>query len=234
MFCDNFATILILPTALKRPYCMVKNAVAAQARPGTDNNDWSPIKGGTTRATCWQWFQAINPAQPSTHLIELADLTLLVYECYLTPLKKQAQKRSRDGAQDKTMETCLSQSAFEGATSSLAHLYTECGLDKLVVSKYFWTILKVYKLGSRRTSAKENKLGISTVEGKKHLPFAGYLNLALELTKIPKLEHIYARVFLILEWNLVSRTEFVVDAKIDIVSFTKYVLLFDMGITTTD
>ena len=32
MFCGNFAIILILPTALGRPYCMVENAVPKIAR----------------------------------------------------------------------------------------------------------------------------------------------------------------------------------------------------------
>ena len=34
-------------------------------------------------------------------------------------------------------------------------------------------------------------------------------------------EHIPAPTFFVLNWNLVSRAEFVVDAKINIVSFTE-------------
>ena len=39
MFHDNFAIILILPTATDRPYCMVENAVGAAGRILFDN-DW--------------------------------------------------------------------------------------------------------------------------------------------------------------------------------------------------
>ena len=39
---------------------------------------------------------------------------------------------------------------------------------------------------------------------------------------------------MVLEWNLISRAEYVVDAKIDLVSFTEDALIFDMGITKTD
>ena len=59
----------------------------------------------------------------------------------------------------------LSTSAFDGATSSLTHLYDECGLNKHEVSKDLWAKLKVYKAGSRRTSAREKELGLSTMEG---------------------------------------------------------------------
>jgi hypothetical protein len=38
----------------------------------------------------------------------------------------------------------------------------------------------------------------------------------------------------VLEWNLISRAEFLVDANINIVSFTKDALIFAMGITKTD
>ena len=72
------------------------------------------------------------------------------------------------------------------------------------------------------------------VEGKKYLPFAAYRLLARILFESEKPEHIHARTFLVLDWNLISRAEYVVDAKIDIVSFTKDALLFDMGVTKTD
>ena len=93
----------------------------------------------------------------------------------------------------------------------------------------------MYKQGSRRTAAREKKkLGLSTVEGKKHLPFAAYRLLAKILFESEKLEHVYAHTFIVLKWNLISRAEYVVDANIDLVSFTKDALLFNMSVTNTD
>ena len=46
----------------------------------------------------------------------------------------------------------LSSSAFDGVTSLLTHLYTECRLDKHKVSKDLWAKLKVYKEGIRRAA----------------------------------------------------------------------------------
>ena len=154
---------------------------------------------------------------------------------YFNEFKKSVQKRSNGGAEAETVNIRLSQSAFDGATSALTHLYTECGLDKHVVSKELWRSLAIYKQGSRRTSAKEKKeLGLSTVEGKKHMPVAGFKKMAKVLYESPNPEHIPAHSFFVLDWNLVARAEFLVDAKIDLVSFTKDALLFDMGITKTD
>ena len=123
-------------------------------------------------------------------------------------------KRSRSGADDAAVLIRLSPSAFEGATSALTHLYTECGLDKHVVSKELWRSLAIYKQGSRRTSAKEKKeLGLSTVEGKKHMPVAAFKKMARHLYESPNPEHIPAHSFFVFDRNLVSRAEFVVDTK---------------------
>ena len=66
------------------------------------------------------------------------------------------------------------------------------------------------------------------------MSFAAHRLLARILFKSEKPEHIHAHTFLVLDWNLISRAEYVVDAKIDLVSFTKDALLFDMGVTKTD
>ena len=126
------------------------------------------------RTTCRLWLRRVDADQPATYPIELGDLTFQIYSRYLNTFKKAAQKRSRGGVEDETVEIRLSQSAFDGATSSLTYLYTECGLDKHKVSQKFWAKLAVYKQGSRRTSAKEKKnLGISTVEEKKTFAVRG-------------------------------------------------------------
>ena len=46
--------------------------------------------------------------------------------------------------------------------------------------------------------------------------------------------YVAAHTFLVLEWNLISRAEYLVDANIDLVSFTEDALLFNMGVTKTD
>ena len=90
------------------------------------------------RATCRQWLSGIEPSRPETHPIRLTDLDIQVYGRYLNAFKKRVDRRSNDGAHAKSVMIRLSQSAFESTTSALAHLYTECGLDKHIVSKDLW------------------------------------------------------------------------------------------------
>ena len=187
------------------------------------------------RATCRQWLGGIEPSRPETHPIRLTDLDIQVYGRYFNAFKKRVDRRSNGGAQAESVLIRLSQSAFESAAAALAHLYTECGLDKHVVSKNLWQSIANYKQGSRRTSAREKKtLGLSTVEGKKHMPMGAFKKLAKVLYESPNGEHIPAHTFLIFDWNLVSRAEFVVGANIDLVSFSEDALLFHMGVTKTD
>ena len=83
--------------------------------------------------------------------------------------------------------------------------------------------------------------GLSTVEGTTHLPFMAYRLLAKLLFRErqpgarvrPHLPH-PSSSFLVLDWNLVSRSEYVVNSKIDLISVENDSLLFDMGPTKTD
>lgn len=47
-------------------------------------------------------------------------------------------------------------------------------------------------------------------------------------------EHLYAHTFLVLHWNIVSRIEYVVYTKTNLVLFKNDSLLFDMGPMKTD
>jgi hypothetical protein len=190
----------------------------------------------TLRAVCRRWLKAITPSDPETHPVELADLTFTIFARYLATFKKRVQnKRMREEGEAATILIRLGSSAFDRACSSLSHLYLECRLDKEAVSKDLWAQLSTYKKGSRRAGAKERKkLGLTTVEGKKHLPFMGYRLLAKLLFESDHPEHVYAHTFLIIDWNLMSRSETVIDSKIDLVAFEKDALLFDMGVTKTD
>ena len=76
--------------------------------------------------------------------------------------------------------------------------------------------------------------GLSTVEGTKHLPFMAYRLLAKLFFKSDNQEHVYPHTFLVLDWNIVSRSEYVVDSKTDLVSVKNDSLLFDMGPTKTN
>ena len=72
------------------------------------------------------------------------------------------------------------------------------------------------------------------MEGKKPLPFKAFKKLAQVLFKGDKPKHVAAHAFLLLEWNLISCAEYVVDSNIDSVWCSNDAMLFDIGKTKTD
>ena len=72
------------------------------------------------------------------------------------------------------------------------------------------------------------------MEGKKALPFEAYKYLAKILFESSEPEHVAAHTFLLVEWNLISRAKFVVDAKIDTIWCKGDAMLFEIGVTKTD
>jgi hypothetical protein len=131
----------------------------------------------------------------------------------------------------------LSPSSYDAACSALSHLFTESGISKEEneSTKELWTKLGAYKKGTRRLGVKEkDKMGLSTDEGKKPLSFTAYKYLAKVLFESSKAEHVAAHTFLIIEWNLISRAEFVVNSKIDSIRCHGDAILFCMGKTKTD
>ncbi len=72
------------------------------------------------------------------------------------------------------------------------------------------------------------------MEGKSPLPFLAYKYLGKILFESKSPKHVAMHTFLLLEWNLISRAEYLVDAKIDAVTVKEDAMLFDIGVTKTD
>ena len=66
------------------------------------------------------------------------------------------------------------------------------------------------------------------------LPFKAYRHLASLLFDSEDPEMVAAHTFLVLEWNLVSRAEYVIGSKIDHVIFKDDAMIFEMGPTKCD
>ena len=69
------------------------------------------------------------------------------------------------------------------------------------------------------------------IQGKRPLSFAAYKFLAQVLFESNKPEHVAAHTFLILQWNLIARAEYVVEAKIDFIWSQQDSIMFDIGMT---
>ena len=77
--------------------------------------------------------------------------------------------------------------------------------------------LSIYLKGTCRTGARERQEhGFCVTEGKDPMKFKAYVELAKILCKSDNRDHIAAHLFLLLDWNMVSRAEGVVSQQIDL------------------
>ena len=80
------------------------------------------------------------------------------------------KRGSNEAFGDDELEIRLKPSSFDGACSSLSHLFQELGIDKDMneVTKELWSKIVAYKKGTRHISAREHHaLGPLALEGKK-------------------------------------------------------------------
>ena len=90
--------------------------------------------------------------------------------------------------------------------------------------------LKMLLAGKRRAGLKEKEgLGLSITEGKRPLSQEAYELLAKTLFFSEKKEHIFAHVFLVLDWTLMKRAENCVNCKINHISFRNDCLVFEFA-----
>lgn len=181
------------------------------------------------RNTCREALHSIVVGDNTTCPIKLEEMSFATIAQYLSTFQKKAK-----GTESMLR---LSTSSYDGARSALAHLYTESGVEQNVnaTTKHMWINFTSYKKGVTRIGVKEKMaLGISTEEGKRPLPFEAYKLLAQILFESESQEHIAAHLFLLLEWNLMSRAEMVVGASIDVVRCNSDAIQFDIGKTKTD
>lgn len=77
-------------------------------------------------------------------------------------------------------------------------------------------------------------IGLSNSKRRLPLPFEAFNLLAQILFESEKQEHIAAHLFLLLEWNLISRAEMVVSALIDVICYNSDTIHFDIEKSKTN
>ena len=90
--------------------------------------------------------------------------------------------------------------------------------------------LKMLLSGKRRADLKEKEgLGLSITEGKRPLSQEAFELLAKTLFYREKKEHIFAHVFLVLDWTLMKQAENCVNCKINHISSQNICLVFEFA-----
>jgi len=185
---------------------------------------------------------------PSTHPIILKNLTFQIITTYFFTFKRRYTKKIVRG--EELVQACTAPqhnpgevitirhggSSFDRLSSALTYLFNECHVPKDVNEqvKKMWGLMPKYKKGSYRIGAEEKeKLGIRAT-GKDPLPFDAYVFLAEILCKDENPEYIAAHLFLLLDWNLISRADMIVNANIELVRAWSDCLMFEIGRSKTD
>jgi hypothetical protein len=165
----------------------------------------------------------LNAKNPSTHPIILTNLTFDVVSYYFFSQNKVTE----DTAEGEYVTIRVGPATYDGMTSGLTFLFQECKVAKDVNEKVreMWSELPRYKKGCHRKSAEEKrKLGIRNT-GKDPLPLQAYIFLAELLCKSDDAEHIAAHLFLLLDWNLISRADMIVHSNIELIGIVTKCLL---------
>jgi hypothetical protein len=194
-------------------------------------------------------LEVIDGDDASTHPLHLADLTFRTVAHFLTTFSKKFTRVTVAGEEtvvsalavngpvEEAIHVRLHKSSYDGVTSSLANLFKECKVRRDINNnvKDLWETIAVYKRGSTRVGARQRRdLGIRFTEGKDPMPFACYELLCSILHKSKTSEHVAAHLFLILDWNMLSRADAIVEANIELVGMSSDALRFDVGPTKTD
>ena len=131
----------------------------------------------------------------------MENLTFHIFSRYMSDRKRRRGK----GASN-----ILSSSMYELMRSGLNHLYRSSGTK---MDEEFSSNLKIFMAGMKRTvTNKKIERGESVVEGKKKMSFEVYELMCECFLKGEDSEYIFAHAFLTLEWNLMARSENVVEA----------------------
>ena len=125
--------------------------------------------------------------------IVLEKLTFNVFSHYVS-----TRRRSKNGKY-------LSTTSYGGVRSALTHIYRRSGRE---VGKEFEKKLTEFMSGMKRTVAADKRdKGETLDEGKKPMSYDAYKALCQIFFKGESDEHLFAHVFIILQWNLMARSD---------------------------
>ena len=144
----------------------------------------------------------------------LDKLTFNVYSDFLSTRKSKG-------------ENMLAVSTYGLYRSSLMELYRASGCD---MNEDFKRDLHVFMGGIKRSVATEKlEKGLKLDEGKKPMSFEVYKALCKVLYKSSKADHIFCHLMLVLEWNLMARSDNVLKMMLTHVEWRNDSLVFFFG-----
>jgi hypothetical protein len=118
--------------------------------------------------------------------------------------------RTRTKGKNKGKQNSLGVASYDQAKSTLVHLFR---MSKYDIPAEFADNLKIFMKGMKRTvAAKKMEDGDSGIIGKKKMDFKVFKKICALFLKEEAEEFLFAHCFLVLEWNLMSRSDNIVHA----------------------
>ena len=148
-----------------------------------------------------------------------------VAEAALKQLDNEVEINQTDVVDGKVSVYVMQSTAnYEGIRAAVAYFYRMAGIKMpMEMTRKF----KQYMAGQKRTGLKEKQdLGLEIMEGKKSLSFERCELIAKQMFVSGNKEHIFAHLFLSLDWCLMKRAENCVNAKLNHISFMHDSMVF--------
>ena len=170
------------------------------------------------RAVCKEALANVNKIDNNCPII-LEKITFNVFSHFLTT------RRNRHG-------NLLSKSAYGSIRSALMYLHKLAGYE---TSIEFRQDMTQFNRGIKRKVAEEKmETGVSLEEGKKAMTFEVYKLMCDKLIKTGTNEATFAHLFLILEWNLMARSDNCKNLQLGHIEWRHDCLVFFFGKTKGD
>ena len=140
--------------------------------------------------------------------------------------------RTRTRGKNKGKQNSLGVASYDQAKSALVHLFR---MSKYDIPAEFADNLKIFMKGMKRTVAtKKMEDGDSGIIGKKKMDFKVFEKICALFLKEDGEEFLFARCFLVLEWNLMSRSDNIVHAHLFHITWEDDCLAFRFAKSKTD
>ena len=140
--------------------------------------------------------------------------------------------RTRTKGKNKGKQNSLGVASYDQAKSALVHLFR---MSKYDIPAEFADNLKIFMKGMKRTvAAKKMEDGDSGIIGKKKMDFKVFEKICELCLKEEAEEFLFARCFLVLEWNLMSRSDNIVHAHLFHIAWEDDCLAFRFAKSKTD
>mmetsp|Transcript_13416 Transcript_13416/g.25176 ORF Transcript_13416/g.25176 Transcript_13416/m.25176 type:complete len:440 (-) Transcript_13416:928-2247(-) len=166
-----------------------------------------------------EWLDKMQRTNPELCPVDMTQITYEIAASYMTT-KRDARGR------------LLSKNSYSGIRSSIIYLFT---MSKINPPPEFVTRMGTLLKGFKRTIVEQRVAAGETLEeGKEAMSFACLKLLCKKFMEEDRDEYHFAHLFLLLEWNLIARSDNVVSLHMNDFEFLGDALLVYMKKTKTD